>query len=145
MRSVTTFNDGWLFEGKEVVTLPHTAVELPFAYFDETAYQRPFTYSKTFGNDRSFVVHGADAGFGLYKEGLWVIKSLEGLRRRIFEGDVSIHAGRQGFIAVAMVVAVRQALDYTSTARAVAVCTLGFVLAGGMAMVIGILFSPAVY
>ncbi|HZY50802.1 MAG TPA: glycoside hydrolase family 2 protein, partial [Devosia sp.] len=51
MRSVTTFNDGWLFEGKEVVTLPHTAVELPFAYFDETAYQRPFTYSKTFGND----------------------------------------------------------------------------------------------
>src|SRR3569833_1563359 len=50
MRSVTSFNDGWLFEGK-AVTLPHNAVELPFAYFDERAYQRPFTYSKSFEAD----------------------------------------------------------------------------------------------
>ena len=50
MRSVTSFNDGWLFEGK-AVTLPHNAVELPFAYFDERAYQRPFTYTKSFDAD----------------------------------------------------------------------------------------------
>jgi beta-galactosidase len=50
MRSVTSFNDGWLFEGKPV-TLPHNAVELPFAYFDERAYQRPFTYTKSFDAD----------------------------------------------------------------------------------------------
>jgi beta-galactosidase len=50
MRSVTSFNDGWLFEGK-AVTLPHNAVELPFAYFDERTYQRPFTYTKSFVAD----------------------------------------------------------------------------------------------
>jgi len=51
MRSVTSFNDGWLFEGKEPVTLPHNAVDLPFSYFDEAAYWRPFTYEKTFAAD----------------------------------------------------------------------------------------------
>jgi hypothetical protein len=49
------------------------------------------------------------------------------------------------WMLIAMIVAVRQALDYTSTARAVAVCTLGFVLAGGMAMIVGMFCSPAVY
>ena len=44
-----------------------------------------------------------------------------------------------------MVVAVRQALDFTSTARAVAVCTLGWTLAIGLALGIGILFGLAVY
>ena len=47
MRSVTSFNDNWDFEGTPV-TLPHTAVELPFSYFDEKRYQRAFTYTKTF-------------------------------------------------------------------------------------------------
>jgi beta-galactosidase len=51
MRSVTSFNDGWVFEGGETVTLPHTAVELPFSYFDEKRYQRPFTYTKSFAAD----------------------------------------------------------------------------------------------
>ena len=51
MRSVTIFNDGWLFEGKEQVTLPHTAAELPFSYFDESQYWRPFTYEKTVAAD----------------------------------------------------------------------------------------------
>ena len=55
MRSVTSFNDGWLFEGKEEVSLPHTAVELPFAYFDERSYQRPFTYTKTFTADPAWI------------------------------------------------------------------------------------------
>ncbi len=46
MRIVTDFNDDWLFEGRDRVRLPHNAVELPFSYFDEKAYQRPFTYDK---------------------------------------------------------------------------------------------------
>jgi hypothetical protein len=44
----------------------------------------------------------------------------------------------------AMVVAVRQALDYTSTARAIAVCALGWALAIAMAVGIGLVFSPPV-
>jgi Na+/citrate or Na+/malate symporter len=43
----------------------------------------------------------------------------------------------------AMVVGVRQALDYQSTPRAILVCVLGWVLAGAMAIVIGLLFGPA--
>ncbi len=51
MRSLTDFNSGWLFEGRDTVRLPHTAVELPFSYFDEKSYQRPFTYEKLFTAD----------------------------------------------------------------------------------------------
>ncbi|MBP1883993.1 glycoside hydrolase family 2 protein [Sinorhizobium mexicanum] len=58
MRSVTSFNDSWIFSegfaaaeaGKPLagttVSLPHNAVELPFNYFDETSYQRAFSYQK---------------------------------------------------------------------------------------------------
>ncbi|SHI37884.1 glycoside hydrolase family 2 protein [Wenxinia saemankumensis] len=49
-RAILDFCDGWSFEG-ETVRLPHTAVELPFNYFDETAYQRAFTYEKRFDAD----------------------------------------------------------------------------------------------
>ena len=51
MRILTDFNDDWLFEGRDRVRLPHNAVELPFSYFDEKAYQKPFTYSKEFQAD----------------------------------------------------------------------------------------------
>lgn len=51
MRSLASFNTGWVFEGGVPVTLPHTAVELPFSYFDERDYQRQFTYRKTFEAD----------------------------------------------------------------------------------------------
>jgi beta-galactosidase len=54
MRILTDFNDDWLFEGRDHVRLPHNAVELPFSYFDETAYQRPFTYEKRFTADPSW-------------------------------------------------------------------------------------------
>jgi hypothetical protein len=40
------------------------------------------------------------------------------------------------------VVAVRQALDYTSTTRAVVVCVLGWTLALVMAIVLGLMFGP---
>jgi hypothetical protein len=45
------------------------------------------------------------------------------------------------WMLLAMIVAVRQALDYTSTARAVAVCAFGWVLTLVIVLVLG-LFSP---
>ena len=49
------------------------------------------------------------------------------------------------WMLMAMIVAVRQALDYTSTTRAFAVCAFGWVLAFGMALGIGIFFSPVLH
>lgn len=46
------------------------------------------------------------------------------------------------WMLLAMIVAVRQALDYRSTARVVAVCVLGWTLAIVMVGVIGMLFGP---
>jgi hypothetical protein len=46
------------------------------------------------------------------------------------------------WMLAAMIVGVRQALDYTSTARAVAVCVLGWVLAAVFAIVLGLFFGP---
>jgi hypothetical protein len=48
------------------------------------------------------------------------------------------------WMLLAMVVAVRQALDYQSTSRAVAVCALGWVLAIAIALTLGMLFGPTV-
>lgn len=46
------------------------------------------------------------------------------------------------WMLVAMVVAVRQALDYKSTARAVAVCIVGWVLAIVIVVVFGLMSTP---
>jgi hypothetical protein len=48
------------------------------------------------------------------------------------------------WMLLAMVVAVRQALDYRSTARAVGVCVLGWVLAIAIAVTLSMLLGPAV-
>ena len=48
------------------------------------------------------------------------------------------------WMLVAMVVAVRQALDYQSTVWAVAVCGLGWVLAIAIAVGLGLVFGPTV-
>jgi hypothetical protein len=48
------------------------------------------------------------------------------------------------WMLIAMVVAVRQALDYESTARAVAVCGVGWLLALTIAIVMGFFFGPTV-
>ena len=48
------------------------------------------------------------------------------------------------WMLVAMVVAVRQALDYKSTARAVGVCILGWALAIAIAVGLGLVFGPTV-
>jgi hypothetical protein len=48
------------------------------------------------------------------------------------------------WMLVAMIVAVRQALDYTSTGRAVAVCVVGWALSLAVAAIIGLVFTPTV-
>ncbi len=58
MRSITPFNDNWVFhsgfrasllrafaEGRSV-RLPHNAVDLPLNYFDDSVYQRKFCYQR---------------------------------------------------------------------------------------------------
>jgi hypothetical protein len=46
------------------------------------------------------------------------------------------------WMLAAMIVAVRQALDYESTGRAIAVCALGWTLAIVIAVTLGLLFGP---
>jgi hypothetical protein len=48
------------------------------------------------------------------------------------------------WMLAAMVVSVRQALDFQSTARAIAVCILGWLLAGAFAIGVGLFFGPTV-
>ena len=48
------------------------------------------------------------------------------------------------WMLLAMIVGVRQALDYTSTARAVAVCGLGWVLVIAISVGLGLVFGPTV-
>ena len=48
------------------------------------------------------------------------------------------------WMLAAMIVAVRQALDYTSTGRAIIVCVIGWALAIGLALAVGLLFGPTV-
>ena len=55
-----------------------------------------------------------------------------------------VYATASIWMLVAMVVAVRQALDYTSTGRAVAVCVVGWALSVTLAFVFGLLFAPTV-
>jgi hypothetical protein len=48
------------------------------------------------------------------------------------------------WMLAAMIVAVRHALDFESTARAIAVCMVGWILAIGIVALFGLVFSPAV-
>jgi hypothetical protein len=49
------------------------------------------------------------------------------------------------WMLMAMIVAIRQALDYTSTARAFAVCALGWALSFGFAAGVGLFWSPPLH
>ena len=88
MRRYESFNGNWTFsEGfdaaragqllsGEAVRLPHTAVELPYNYFDETSYQKAFTYQKVVaweegfeGREVSLVFDGAMADSEVYLNG----------------------------------------------------------------------------
>lgn len=66
-----------------------------------------------------------------------VFAVLPGLRAPVF-------AATAIWLLLAMVVAVRQALDYTSTARAVAVCALGWAMAISIVLAAGYFFGPVV-
>lgn len=57
---------------------------------------------------------------------------------------VPVLVGSWVWMLLAMIVAVRQALDFRSTARAVAVCVLGWALALTMAIGLGLIFGPTV-
>ena len=113
MRSPIDFNDGWVFHAAatadllatlkpgEAVRLPHTAVELPFSYFDEISYQRRFSYQKTLHADPawaekevSLVFDGAMANAVVYLNGVEVAAHADGytpfaarLTGRLVPGD----------------------------------------------------------
>ncbi|MBB4275754.1 glycoside hydrolase family 2 protein [Rhizobium mongolense] len=97
MRSVVSFNESWsfhegfgqhlldAFDGTTSVSLPHTAVELPFNYFDEKLYQRAFTYQKILrwlpefeGREVSIVFDGAMADSVVYLNGEEIIAHKDG-------------------------------------------------------------------
>ncbi|MCZ4094408.1 glycoside hydrolase family 2 protein [Sinorhizobium psoraleae] len=97
MRSVTSFNDSWIFSkgftaaeagtlnAGQAVSLPHNAVELPFNYFDETSYQRAFTYQKVLPwraefEDRevSLVFDAAMADAVVYLNGVEIVAHKDG-------------------------------------------------------------------
>lgn len=97
MRSIISFNESWNFHerfgpdlaeqfhtGKNV-NLPHTAVELPFNYFDETWYQCPFTYQKILrwrpefaGREVSLIFDAAMADSVVYLNGEEVVAHKDG-------------------------------------------------------------------
>ncbi|MFP3545718.1 glycoside hydrolase family 2 TIM barrel-domain containing protein [Rhizobium sp. SIMBA_035] len=113
MRSVVSFNESWsfhegfgqrlldAFDGSTTVSLPHTAVELPFNYFDENSYQRPFTYQKLLrwmpefeGREVSIVFDGAMADNVVYLNGEEIIAHKDGytpfearLTGKLIKGD----------------------------------------------------------
>ena len=57
---------------------------------------------------------------------------------------LALYAIASIWMLLAMIVAVRQALDYRSTGRAVGVCLVGWALSLVIAAIIGILFGPTV-
>lgn len=97
MRIIENFNGNWLFrhgfeparvsalqEG-EIVRLPHSAVELPYNYFDETEYQKPFTYQKVLtwrpefeGREVSLVFDAAMADSVVYLNGHEIVAHKDG-------------------------------------------------------------------
>lgn len=97
MRFVRPFNASWTFSegfdpsntntklrGAEV-TLPHNAVNLPMSYFDETTYQRPFTYQKQIEWEPGFAgkeiylrFEGAMADSVVYLNGVKVCSHADG-------------------------------------------------------------------
>ncbi|TRL42710.1 glycoside hydrolase family 2 protein [Rhizobium straminoryzae] len=97
MRMTTLFNDNWIFShgfepaartallAGEAIRLPHNAVDLPFNYFDETIYQRPFTYQKILawqpefeGREVSVVFDGAMANAEVFVNGESVVAHKDG-------------------------------------------------------------------
>lgn len=109
----TVLTEGWTFaEGFDSdwiaspmpgapVELPHTAVELPFSYFDEESYQRPFTYQRSIpweerfaGREVALVFEAAMADATVWVNGEEVVRHFDGytpfsarLTAHLHEGD----------------------------------------------------------
>lgn len=108
MRIIENFNGNWLFrhgfeparvsalqEG-ETVRLPHSAVELPYNYFDETEYQKPFTYQKVLawrpefeGREVSLVFDAAMTDSVVYLNGREIVAHKDGYTP--FEARLTSH------------------------------------------------------
>jgi len=58
--------------------------------------------------------------------------------------SIPVFVATSVWMLLAMIVAVRQALDYQTTRAAIAVCALGWALSIGIALVLGVLFGPTV-
>jgi hypothetical protein len=58
---------------------------------------------------------------------------------------LTLYVVASAWMLLAMIVAVRQALDYRSTGRAVVVCIVGWALSLLIAGVIGNVFAPTVF
>jgi beta-galactosidase len=111
MRIHESFNGDWTFrhgfvpgtvgariEG-ETVRLPHSAVELPYNYFDETSYQKPFTYQKRFdwrpefeSQEVSVVFDAAMADSVVWLNGVEIIAHKDGYTP--FEARLTPHLKR---------------------------------------------------
>jgi beta-galactosidase len=111
MRRYETFNGGWIFregfeaasvntlQSGETVRLPHSAVELPYNYFDETRYQKAFTYQKQIawedgfeGREVSLVFDAAMADSVVYLNGTEIIAHKDGYTP--FEARLTPHLKR---------------------------------------------------
>lgn len=97
MRIIETFNKDWTFRAGfepafpsasqpgETVQLPHSAVELPYNYFDEKSYQQAFTYQKVIawdprfeGKEVSLVFDAAMADSVVYLNGVEITAHKDG-------------------------------------------------------------------
>jgi beta-galactosidase len=97
MRNTSLFNDSWIFQEGfdnslrtalgtgQTVRLPHNALDLPLNYFNETSYQRAYTYQKVLafrpefvGKDVSIVFDGAMADAVVWCNGTEVIAHKDG-------------------------------------------------------------------
>lgn len=111
MRRYETFNGNWIFaegfaedrvhhmQNGEKVRLPHTAVELPYNYFDERRYQKAFTYQKVVswedsfaGKEVSLVFDGSMADNVVYLNGEKIIAHKDGYTP--FEARLTPHLKR---------------------------------------------------
>ncbi|KQW56656.1 MULTISPECIES: glycoside hydrolase family 2 TIM barrel-domain containing protein [unclassified Ensifer] len=111
MRITENFNANWVFrhgfepahvqalQPGETVRLPHSAVELPYNYFDETDYQKPFTYQKRLdwrpefeGREVSLIFDAAMADSVVYLNGQEIIAHKDGYTP--FEARLTPHLTR---------------------------------------------------
>ncbi|MDO5612316.1 MAG: glycoside hydrolase family 2 TIM barrel-domain containing protein [Paracoccus sp. (in: a-proteobacteria)] len=116
MRQIIRLNDDWIFaQGFDpawraapmtgaAVSLPHNAVDLPQSYFDETCYQRPFTYQRRLrrgdwdGCRVEMQFDGAMADAVVWVNGVQVVAHPDGYTP--FTADLTPHLADDNLITV---------------------------------------------